>query len=176
MKLKISKVQSMLIGAILGAVIALGVYGFLFFEIKNKNNQASILQNQLDIEIRKDQRLRSIKQLLSELHVEVDTVDRYFVGADEVVDFLEELELLGNIADASVEVNSVSVSEGGEAIPYEHLRVEFHTQDRWVDLIHIVSLLETMPYGVRIERSQIERVPNSTLWQAHIIFTVLKLK
>lgn len=176
MKIKVPKIyQTTTVAAGVFVLLSM-VAGFLFFEIKNKNNEISTLHNQLDVEVRRDQRLRSIKQLLSELHVEVTEIDDYFVATDGVVDFLEALEALGRVSGASVEVNSVSVIESDPAIPYEHLRVEFYTEGRWSTLTQLLSLLETAPYGVIVSRSQVERVPNSSLWQAHIIFQVLKLK
>lgn len=164
--------------AALGALVALGIYTLLFFEVKKTNEAVSTLQNQLDIEVRQDQRLRSMKELLADLDEELKKIDTYFIASDGVVNFLEELESFGRISSASVEVNSVSVEdgEGTASLPYNRLRIEFVSEGSWSALMRLISLLETFPAGITMHRSQLERLPNSVLWQGHISFTVLTLK
>lgn len=176
--MKISKTHITALLAALGALAILGVYVFLFVEIKKTNEEVSTLQNQLDIEVRQDQRLRSMKQLLADLEEELTMIDTYFIAPDGVVDFLEELESFGRIANTSVEVTSVGIEdeEGTASLPYNRLRVEFVSEGSWTSLVRLVSLLETLPFGVTINRSQLERLPNSTIWQGHISFIVLKRK
>jgi len=173
--MKLSHTQIRTIAATLSMCIAFGVYTTLFIVIKNKNNQISILQNRVDIEVRKDQRLHSIKQLTSDLVEEFSKVDEHFVYADGVVRFLEDLEDLGRKAGASVSVNSVGVNENaGSGLPYEPLQIEFAARGSWRSVVQLISLLETFPLGITVSRMHLEKNLNS--WQLNTSFSVLKLK
>ena len=175
MKLSQTQIQTLLAG--LGVVVLLVIYVVMFNSIKNQNNQISILRNQVDIEIQKDQRLHSIKQLLSDLNPELGQIDSFFVKSDGVVSFLEYLESLGRSINLSITVNSVSVNDQSDnGLPYDQLKIEFVAQGFWGSITQFLSLLEASPYGVIVERVQLERIPSSRLWQANIGFSVSKLK
>ncbi|MFC1732246.1 hypothetical protein ACFL6I_18215 [candidate division KSB1 bacterium] len=175
--MKLSDTQKRIIAAALGVFVLLGIYSTLFIVIKNKNNQISALQNQVDIEVLKDQRLHSTKQLMADLGEGIEQIDAYFVSEDGVVDFLESLEALGEVSGVSVGVNSVSVDESTDGgLPYELLRIDFVARGLWKNVVQLISLLETFPLGIAIERMQFERLPNSSHWQVNTSFTVLKLK
>lgn len=175
--MKLSDTQIKTITAAFGVLVFLGIYSTVFMVIKNKNNQISILQNQVDIEVRKDQRLHSVKLLISDLNKELDTVDTYFVSSSGVVDFLERLEALGSVSGVTVGVNSVSVDESEDSgLPYELLKIEFAARGTWSAIVQLISLLETFPLGITIERMQLEQIPNSISWQLNTSFSVLKLK
>ena len=139
--MKLSKTQIRTVVAAIVALAFLGAYATLFMVIKNKNNRISELRNQVDIEIRKDQRLHSIKQLIADLDKDIEQIDTYFVSEDGVVDFLERLESVGSTSGISVGVNSVSVNEGvGNNLPYEFLRVEFVSRGTWRSIVQLISL------------------------------------
>ncbi len=175
--MKLSNTQIRTIVATLGVVVFLGAYSTLFIVIKNKNNHISALKNQVDLEIRKDQRLNSVKQLMSDLNIELKKIDTYFISKNGVVNFLEKLESLGSVSNTYISVNSVSVNENkNNNLPYEFLRVEFSSRGSWNSIVKLISLVETLHFGVTIERIQLERLPNSGFWQMNIGLTVLKLK
>lgn len=175
--MRLSKTQAKVIVTFLGVLLSFGIYSGLFIVIKNKNNQISALQNQVDVEIRKDQRLRSIKQLIIDLREDSRQIDTYFVSKDGVVNFLEDLEALGSISDISVGVNSVSVGKNiDNEFSYELLKIEFAARGVWSSIIQLISLLETFSLGITIERMQLEKLPNSSFWQVNTSFSVLKLK
>ena len=175
--MKLSNTQIRAIAAVLAVLILLGMYSTLFVIIKNKNNNISILKNQVDIKVRKDQRLSSIKQLMADLDKEIKQIDTYFVSKDGVVNFLESLEALRSVSGAYINVNSVSVNDSElNNIPYELLNVEFTARGSWRSIVKLISLIEILPLGVTIERMQLERIPSSSLWKMNTKFIVLKLK
>ena len=181
--MELSKTQIKTIASSLVVFVLILLYGGLFVTIKNKNNGISSLQNQVDIAIRKDERLYSMKQLVANLETELDQIDTYFVPQDGVVDFLENLEALGSIAGAPVDINSVSVKEhGNDAFPYESLQVEFGARGSWSSIVWLISLFETYPQGITIQRLQFEQLTDldsdsgSDSWRLRAHFSVLKLK
>jgi len=175
--MKLSKTQIKTIISILVVFVFIALYGGLFIIIKNKNNEISLLQNQVDIAIRKDERLYSMKQLVVDLGTELDQIDTYFVSQDGVVDFLENLEALGSIAGVPVDVNSVSVEkQDNDALSYESLQVEFVARGSWSSIVQLISLLETYPLGITVKKMQLEQLTDSNSWLARVSFTVLKLK
>lgn len=177
--MKLSRTHIRIIITTIGVLILFGVYATFFILIKNKNNEISTLQNQVDIEVRKDGRLHSIKQLITDLDKDLKQIDTYFVSSDGVVDFLESLETLGSIADVSVRVNSVSVDETiDDSLPYEVLKIEFVSRGTWGSIVQLISLLETLSLGITIDRMQLELLQSekSNSWQVNTGFSVLKLK
>jgi Tfp pilus assembly protein PilO len=174
--MKLSNTQKKLIIVLLVAIMSIVFYCGFFIVIKNKNNQISILKNQVDIEIRKDQRLHSVKQLMMDLNEEINKINSRFVSNDGVVKLLEDLESLGKVSGASIGVNSVSVESNKDTnLPYELLKIEFVSRGSWRSVVQTISLLETISLGINIERMQLERLPKSNSWQMNASFTVLKL-
>ncbi len=175
--MKLSKTQVKVIIITFVLALFLSGYGYVFITIKNKNNHISVLQNQIDIEAKKDSRLHSIKSLLADLDKEIEQIDTYFVVDNEVVDFLEDIENLGLIAGVSISVNSVSVDEEiTKELPFDLLKVKFVSRGKWSSIIHLVSLLETFSLGIIINEVRLEKLTDSESWQGNISFSVLKLK
>jgi hypothetical protein len=164
--------------SIIGAIITCGVYVFLFNTIKTNATEASLLSNQLDLEVRRDQRLRSIKQLTTDLSEELALVDALLVPKDGVVTFLEHIEDLGRSAGVTLTVNSVSVDG---TLPtktsYERLRIEFVASGSWSATTHLLALFETLPYGIVIEQMQLEQSKGTSRleWELRVRFTVPKI-
>ena len=165
--------------ALLAIIVLLvgALYAWLFTEIRDTNTAISSVVNQLDLQVKKDRRLNSIKALIEELGNEIAALDGRFVSHDGVVAFLEELEGLGSFSGASVDVNSVSLQARPGNTPDELLKIEFVSRGRWSSVVQLVSLLETLPFSITFERVQLERVPTQGgLWQANVSFMVAKLK
>ena len=156
-------VRLLLLVALLTA-FSLAAYVFFFLRIAEKNRMVSLLANDVDLITQKESKLRSIQSLVKDTEEERALLDDYFVSEEGVVGFIETIESFGAVAGTEIEVTSVEKgpldASAKEAEPqvFELLRIGFKTSGSWRGVMHVLALLETLPYRVSITRATVEAV------------------
>lgn len=192
----ISQTKKILVIASLLMVIIYCVYGLLFWKIKVTNERASVLSNEAQIDLKKDESLRATKISLATHKEAIETLDTYFISADGVVGFIEGLESLGREAGISITVASVIVEADSKNKNdfKETLRLRVNTTGLWSNTNYFISLLENLPLHAEIKNATLSlvgasdklvflsatpsmRKPSSEeRWKGEIELTVRKLK
>lgn len=170
-------------------LIVFGACFYLFRNIKNVDKVVSEQLAQIESEVKKDESLRSIKNLMNDTKKEREQVAEFFVQPNGTVDFIETLESLGRIAGVKLEIESVGVGalKGKTGSSTESFRLSFKTEGSWVGTMHILSLLENMPYKISFESVRFGKVSggsssedgkgvNPSYWSGNFSFSVLKIK
>ena len=172
------KSKELLTITILLNIAAIGWYGFLFAEIKAKNEQVSELMNQIEAEAGKESTLASEKALVAETVPLRDKLASYFVGKDGAVSFFEFLETTGNEVGVHVSIKSPSVSDLAELSQAEELRLMLVATGSWPAVVRFLGLLEMLPYEAHVEQVVVSKVESSgaDAWQASLSLRVLKEK
>jgi hypothetical protein len=147
--------------------------------INGRNNEALSLKEELDFEIIKEERLRSVKEIVVDVAPQRDEIDSYFVGKDSIVSFIKIVEDLGNLSGVSLEIDSVGVSgleigDGVNSEILEQLNLDFTTQGSWQNTFHLIALLESLPYKVSFEELSLEEKVDS--WNGVFGLKVVKFK
>lgn len=179
-----SHTTKILIGVSVLALAVLGANYMLFSEIRQKNERTSGFSVDIELELKKEQRLRAMKQLVRDTEEKRAQLNQYFIdGESAIVDFLERIESLGDEVGAPVTIDSVSPQETEDDVAYEHLRITLSTQGAWRDVFHLFSLIESLPYSIEVEKADFSRRDkiggenaSSPQWQASFVFNVAKLK
>jgi len=106
------------------------------------------------------EQLQSIKHLINETKSQREKINKYFITADEIVAFIEQIESLGEFTGVSFDLSSVdAVDDSGDA-----LLLKFTTYGSWQDTYYLLALIESLPYNIDIERVRIikEKLKDST--------------
>jgi hypothetical protein len=176
-------------------VAVFGVYGFLFWNVRTENKEASQLQSEADTDIEKNNELSTVKESLSQNASFISQIDSFFVAHDGVVDFISMLEKLGQDAGVKLNIGSVAVdSTQTKKVDFkEGLRLRIETGGSWRDTLYFLSVVENLPYRVEFNSSSLsligaedsilfkdssasrERSKDET-WKSSFDITVLKLK
>lgn len=101
--------------------------------------------------VQETEQLQSTKHLINETKTQREKLDKYFITADEIVVFIEQIESLGEFTGVSFDLSSVdAVNENGDA-----LLLKFTTYGSWQDTYYLLALIESLPYNIDIERVRI---------------------
>ena len=174
-----SKTIRLLIFALLFALIATLLYFVILMEITKGNEFILELRSNLKLEVIKEQRFLSVKNLVRNIKDERKELDGYFVSDESIVAFLGAVEGLGIKTGAIVEINTVDVEEIDEEDSIsELLRVSIDVRGNWSSVFHVLSLLEAMPLPISVKDVQlsVREGEEEQIWNGSYEVVVDKLK
>lgn len=170
-------------------LIVFGACFYLFMNIKKIDKVVSEQLTQIESEVKKDESLRSIKNLMNDTKEEREQIAGLFVQPNGTVDFIEEVESLGRVAGVKLEVESVGIGalKDKTGSSTESFRLFFKTEGSWGGTMHLLSLLENMPYKISFENVRLGKVSGGSssesgkgitpsYWSGNFSFSVLKIK
>lgn len=169
----------------IAAALLFAALGGLWYVLSDTSaREAHINEMELRAEsvIRSDALARSAREVLQRTEAERAALNAYFIEPNTVVDFLEEIESLGRRLGATVDINTVSVSEAvAPNAEHERLRVLLAVSGTWQAVYRFIDALSVAPYGLSIETASLEALPANqrsagTSWQAILTIHVAKLK
>ena len=157
-------------------------YGAFLLEIQAINRATTLLVSDLGVQASEEGKIRSIRNIVRDTEPERAELNAHFVNDDSVVDFLETIENLGVVADVSLDVVSVGI-EGplgdGEDI-VEFLRLSLVAQGSFESIMHLLFLLESLPFIIEIGQFGLDRIVISDKgkneWRGMFTFRVAKLR
>ncbi|MEK7514510.1 MAG: hypothetical protein AAB587_01695 [Patescibacteria group bacterium] len=202
MNLSILKKKSIIVFLILN-VVAGGIYAALFFYVEFLEERTTTFISEAQADIKKSEAVSSMKAILRDSGSDLTKIQSYFVSPDGVVSLVESLESLGEVSRVSLNVDSIGIDTARvkdpkatstpATIATEVLRLKISTSGGWKETMHFLSLLETLPLRLSLERStflfDIEsesvllfnppkgtKLPSSRTWTGTFEFIVFKLK
>lgn len=175
-----ARTRSMVFIATLCAVGAAGAYGFLVFYIVHTHAASSELSVAVEVERNKEQGVRATGRLLQELAEEESAISRHFVGAEDIVSFIEEIEGAGRDAGIALEVASVNLAPDLDD-SHEWLTLALKVEGSWEKLFHFTVLLETMPVVIELDQVSFKFIPDESdsktgTWEGLFNIRAAKLK
>lgn len=162
---------------LLTILLNLGVFvlfGFLFIQIKSANERTSGLLNEIELQSKEEDVLKSLKSLVQEtapLHAKLDT---YFVSPEGVASFIGLLEAVGNRIGADVTITSVEKIDTEKAKDVEVLRVVLNATGSWERVIRFLGIIEFLPYQTTVDQVLLTRTAKG--WRIDTTISVLKEK
>lgn len=164
----------------------------LFQIIEKKSAHIATLTTDMESENGREQRLRSMRALLSDTAGDRAAVALYTVGSDATADFVTSLEKYATDGGLSVETDLVDIDTTNrkENSSFESLKISMKTEGSWVNNMLFLARLETLPYKIDFSRVLIEKVAaadiskpgnggkpaTGSLWRQSIDMIVLKKK
>lgn len=146
--------KSMIVSIVLAVAIFV-IYGFVFYDIKAKNEQISSLTNDVQQLRSKDDILKATKTILDQNKDLISQLDSYFIPADGVVGFIRILESVGKFSGIDMTINSVGTETDSKVKDdiKEILRLHVKTNGSWENTFYFLSILENLPYRIDVEEA-----------------------
>lgn len=170
-------------------LIIFGLYFYLYLNIRQIDKEVSIKLSQIKLEINRDERLRSLKDLLEKTKDQRDKISNIFVRPDGSVEFIEMIESLGKATDVKLEIESVGVDapKNKTASSTEYFRLAVKSEGLWRNVMQLLTLLEEMPFRVSIDNVSLSKTSSESatvkdkkqidsIWNGNFGFSVLKAK
>jgi len=140
--------KNTLIALLILAGIAFSLYSVLFYVIAVKTEDVSVLIQELESEVVKEQEFLTIKKILAATVEDREKLDAYFVRTDSAVDLIERIESLGVHAGVVVSFESLAVKGDVQSF----LDLNFTTKGDFDDMLYFFSLLESLPLALSFEK------------------------
>ena len=185
---KFKTTKQFLIFSIILATASVVSYIIFFNLVKGKNEDVSLITNEIDIAIQKEIKLKSVKDLIKDTENDRKKLDTYFVADDKIVNFIEDVEKIGSDIGVDVEVVSVSISDSKSQVPAhskisEQLNLDFKVEGMWSDVFQFLAIMEKLPFKIDISKTSLEVVYSDTArkissgkWKGFFSITVIKTK
>jgi len=184
------KTKKIIIALLVLNLVVFGACFYLFANIKKTDKIVSDRLIQIESGIKKEESLRSIKNLMNDTKEERERIADFFVQPNGAVDFIEMIDSLGGIAGVKLEVESVGVEalKSETDADSESFRLSLKTKGSWDNTIHLLSLLESLPYQISFESARFQKISGesspdngkkiavSSYWNGNFSFSALKLK
>lgn len=168
-----------MIVAALCNVVALSVYGFLWWGIKSANEHASELGNEIESATKQEQEITAMKTLAADTAPLREKLDGYFMPSGGAVAFFESLESQGALVGVSVSLESVSVEPLSDSQIAETVRVVVRAEGSFASALRFLALLETAPRAGQVEQfSFAANAPEGTegtVWRLDATLRILRL-
>jgi mannitol-specific phosphotransferase system IIBC component len=151
------KIQSLkgILGLLSVIVVLFLIAIFMLFQnIKNQMEDASNLQNKIDVATRQNQYTISLQKSLQNSKADIDKVNSSILSSDGNVSFIEKFETLAKNNGLNVSIDSLSV----EDIPninsdnLTSLVVRASAEGSWTGTIVFLTSLESFPFAMRVEK------------------------
>jgi hypothetical protein len=183
--MKSTKTKTFLILMIILDLFFVAVFIALFTFIKKQISDTVSMTDQIKAEIKKEQTLSLMKKDIEDSKNYQDKLYGYFIGKDNVADFLKILENLVSSSSLKSEVQSVAYepTDKSALISTELVRVKMNVVGEWKNIQFFIQLLENYPLKIDIKNVSLNKSSDAVVsgrqipqWSANIDFTVAKLK
>lgn len=184
-----SKAKKIIIILSILSVIVVLSYLYLFTNIKRMDKTVSDRMAKIEYEFEKERQLQSIRNLMNDTKSEFGQIANFFIQPAGSVEFIELVESLAKIAGIKTEIESVGIdiAKNKTSSSTESFRVSLKTEGSWANSMHLLGLLESVPYKLAFDSinlqkmedgngSSVNKEKNSAYWTGNFIFRVLKIK
>jgi len=180
--------------AIILGVIVLGIfalYYFIFIDIKNRNEHASVLLHDVNAEIAKQEYIVSLEHTIESLTPDLDRVNSSVIAKDGDVKFIEDLETMAKSNGLKITIDSLMLENNNPTLVGSGLtvlRVKAKTEGNWSGTYTFLSELESLPLKIKIDKFGFaslggdvpadgkKPVKTNKVWQSILEIIVLKHK
>ncbi len=160
------------------ALGALGVYAAVFWSIYSIADDTNRLAQETADSQERISEERKLNNLAKDIRPSSDQLESVVVAKDGDIHFIESLETLGKEQGVDLSIVSVDESQGAK---FNNLVFRIAATGSWERLVHLVNLLELMPYKTAIQ-SVAFNLPEDTPqkkslgWSLAVQMTVAKEK
>lgn len=167
------------------AIVILSVAYVIFASIRESNNDASNIINDINQFQDRERHIDQNKALLTKYQDDVSLVESYFIAPQGVVPFIESLEYYARGVGAEPEVNQLDIVSEQKDFK-ESLHVLVTVKGEWSSVFQFLNLFKHLPYHITTKSIRLTRgatvasLDTETTvaipWELVIDATVLKLK
>lgn len=135
-------------------LIMLSILTFVFLQIKSKNQQASIILQQINKKTTEGGNVETLKKVIEDTTIKRQQLKSYIVDDNHIDEFVSWIENEGDSIGVPITINSVSVSPTKKNI----LSVSFNGSGSFDKVMKTISLIEYSPYQIHINKLSLNKV------------------
>jgi hypothetical protein len=171
------------------AVLLLAVFVYVYFDIKNRNENVYILNSDLATEIQKQEYMSSMEKLVNDSEGDVGLMNNSVIKSDGSVVFIENIENLAKDNNLSIKIDSLQYEDNTQASSsgMTTLKVSASASGGWRDSYNFLTQIESLPFKVKVNNYSLEssndrmeiapnKYSNDKVWQSRFDINVLKYK
>lgn len=178
--------------AILMIALTLASFGGYMYAtryIGSLTEKTSKLKSDIELAEIKNRNLQTLQRAAQNTGDEKEKITSYFVGKDGAVSFVSEIEGLAAASNLKYTTDTIETTNLPELEGQgkELLHVVFTSNGSWNNTVKFLSLLESLPYSMRIEKLDFDSArldaaagtstpASSRSWKMTINFSVVKIK
>ncbi len=151
------KTYTIFITSLFVVLTMLGVLVFVFLQVKVKNQQVSIISQQISKKTTEDGNVETLKKVIEDTNEKRQQLKSYIVDENHIDEFVSWIENEGESIGVPVTINNVTVSSAKENI----LSVSFTGAGSFDKVMKMISLVEYSPYQIRINKLSLSKVVRS---------------
>ncbi len=180
-----TKTKASLISLIILDIIIVAIFAILYSFTANQISDTVNKIDQIKTEIKKEETLALMKKDVEDSKNYENKFYGYFIGANNVADFLKTLDDLVSSSSLKSNIQSIAYesSDGTGAINTEFVRVKISVLGRWGNVQYFLKLLENYPLKIDVKNISLNKTSDAvvsgrkvSIWSADVDFTALKLK
>ncbi len=174
-----TKTSSLFILVVVLNIAALLGLIFLFLVIRDKNEHAASVNNDLENALAQKSQIQLLEKTTGSMQDDIQKLNSFLVTKDNVVSFLERIDALGQATHCTTKVNTVEEIKDGQSAKI-HLLVT--ATGSWTAVHTFLSALLNIPYKVDVKSvSLVSSLSDDTtntkrMWTGIYDFTVLESK
>ncbi len=187
--MKTHTTKSIFVTTVVIAVALIALNYLLFTIVKTTNERTAGLSEEVLLYEKRQNEL-SGRGGMADINVLIEKVNSYFIGKDDVVKFIENIEREAReggvgLAIRSVETETFGSKDGEKTVvdkTKETMRLKLEATGTWRNTTRFITFLEHLPYKVTVveiglsKTTEIEKGSKLPIWRARIELTVPKHK
>lgn len=164
-------------------------YYLLFKDIKLRNKHTSELQNNIELQIRRDKYMSSVELAVQNDRANIEKISNSIIGQDDDVTFIELLENTAKNNGLDIVINTLVIEDNSSfsTTDMTTLKIRAKTNGPWSGTYLFLNELELLPFNIRVEKLSLTNGSSNTAefkntatssapWQSDFEIRVLKYK
>ena len=170
-------------------LIIFASYHFIFLDIKSKNENISLLSQELASQSNKQDYLISTQKMLESINSDITNINKSIVAKGGDVAFIENLESIAKSNGLVINIDTLvfedekKLSSAGLTV----FKIRAKTRGTWAGTYGLLSQLESLPFKIKINKFAVlaetsdtfdakKLKPANVMWQGSFEIVVLKYK
>lgn len=141
-----SKTKQLLIILLVINTALISAYGFLFYSIKTKSEEASTLSHDLSAQHASGEDLALLRHAVNDMKDDRARLESYFVKSSTINTFFESIESLGG--ESATEMRLSGLVERGNI-----LGIDVNARGKFENIYYLVKLIEHLPYRIEFKKA-----------------------
>ena len=142
----------------LSTLAACGAYVFVLWGTIRSIDEASALAQTLTKKRAQSETFLSLRHIVADTASARKEMDGYFIAKEGVVDFIEQIEKIGNNVGVTLMFTTVDVRKEENSAPsLNTLLLRFSATGSWERVVRFFTLVESLPYALSVTDARIEK-------------------
>lgn len=143
--------------SLFATLLMLGVLIFVFLQVKTKNEQASVISQQISRKITEGENVETLRNVIEDTKEKRQQLKSYVVDESRIDEFVGQIESEGELIGLPITINSVALSPTKKNV----LAVSFSGSGSFDKVMKMVSLVEYSPYQIHINNLALNKYTKS---------------